>query len=268
MKTKLGPTHLVIGDVHVEPGQDFRRLDWLGQIIVDDKPDVIICMGDFGDMPSLCSYDRGKKGFEGRRYRKDIESVHAAMERLLAPLREYNAKQKREHRKQYIPRMIMIMGNHEHRVDKAPEFDAILEGTISTADLKYKEFGWEVIPFLEEVEIDGVTYMHYFPSGVMARPIGGEHPATMLLNKQHKSCTAGHLHLADWATRRAAGGTHIMGCMAGCYFEHDLEYQPASVNRMFWRGVIFKHNVVDGAYDIHMLSLNTIKRRFGINKGE
>lgn len=266
-KTKKGqgPTHLVIPDAHAKPNQDMRRFDWLGQIIVDTLPDVIICIGDLGDMPSLSSYDRGTKGFEGRRYHLDCEAVHEAQRRIMAPIAEYNAKRKY---KKYNPRFVMIIGNHENRINRAINADQILDGTISVADLKYEEFGWEVHDFLEEVEIDGVTYSHYFVSGVMARPIGGEHPATMLLNKRHKSCTAGHLHLADWSQRTTAGGKHIMGMLCGCYLEDDEEYVPVSVNQMWWKGLVIKRNVKDGMYDPQFLSLNTIKRMFGIKEGE
>lgn len=266
-KVRVGPTHLVIPDVHAEPDQSFRRLDWLGKIILQERPEKIICLGDFADMPSLCSYDRGKKGFEGRRYSHDCQAAKDGMAALMAPLAAYNAKQRRLKMRQYRPELHMLLGNHEHRINRAVECDAILDGTISTGDLGYERFGWKVYPFLEEVEIDGVTYSHYFTSGVMARPIGGEHPATMLLNKRHKSCTAGHLHLGDWSQRTTAGGKHIMGCMAGCYFEHDSDFVPKSVNQMYWRGVVIKRNVVDGVYDPEFLSLNTIKRRFGIAEG-
>ena len=37
------------------------------------KVDKVICMGDFASMDSMSSYDRKKKSFEGRRYKKDIE---------------------------------------------------------------------------------------------------------------------------------------------------------------------------------------------------
>ncbi len=48
---------------------------------------MVINGGDFADMPSLSSYDIGKKTFEGRRYKADIEAAHSAMEALLAPIK-------------------------------------------------------------------------------------------------------------------------------------------------------------------------------------
>ena len=256
-----GRTHLIIGDSHATPGINNRRFEWLGQIIVDLKPDVIINIGDMADMESLCTYDRGSKGFEGRRYKKDIDAVLDAQERMFAPLWKLQKKQANMRKKQYRPEFHLTLGNHENRINRAIEADAILDGTIGIEDLQYEEFGWNVHKFLIPAAIDGVHYAHYFVSGVMDRAISGEHPATMLLNKQHMSCTAGHSHLADWSVRRQ-GNEHIMGCVAGCYFEQKMGYVSDNVNDMYWRGLVVKRNVHQGQYDPQFLSLNTIKHQY------
>ena len=78
--------HMVIPDCQIKPGHSVQYLKWIGQYIVDKQPDVIVCIGDFADMPSLSSYDTGKKAFEGRTYKADIKAVHKAMDALTAPL--------------------------------------------------------------------------------------------------------------------------------------------------------------------------------------
>ena len=45
--------HLVIPDSQVRPGVDTSYLKWIGQYIVDKKPDTIIHIGDFADMPTI-----------------------------------------------------------------------------------------------------------------------------------------------------------------------------------------------------------------------
>ena len=70
-------------------------------------------IGDWADMPSLSSYDEGKKSFEGRQYTKDIESARRAMDVMLAPLKAYNLRQTLNRKKQYKPRMVMCWGNHD-----------------------------------------------------------------------------------------------------------------------------------------------------------
>ena len=57
-------THLVIPDTQVKPGNSVEFLTHIGKYIVEKQPDTIIHLGDHADMPSLSSYDRGKKSFE------------------------------------------------------------------------------------------------------------------------------------------------------------------------------------------------------------
>ena len=59
----MSRTHLIIPDPHSHPNHHNKRAEWLGALIADVKPDVVINIGDVADMPSLCSYDKGTKGF-------------------------------------------------------------------------------------------------------------------------------------------------------------------------------------------------------------
>jgi hypothetical protein len=135
---------LVIPDAQVKPGHPVDYLRRIGEFIVDKKPDVIVNIGDFADMPSLSSYDRGTKAFEGRRYKADVEAVHAGMDALLGPLNDYNRKAAKGHRERYNPRRILTLGNHEYRIVRATNEDPKLDGTIGLEDLKYQAYGWEV----------------------------------------------------------------------------------------------------------------------------
>ena len=54
------------------PSHDNDRFTWLGNLIFEEKPDVVVCLGDWFDMASLSSHDKGKKSFEGRRYKQDV----------------------------------------------------------------------------------------------------------------------------------------------------------------------------------------------------
>ncbi len=82
-------------------------ITWVGKYLVEKQPDVIVQIGDFADMPSLSSYDVGKKSFEGRRYKTDIEVTNKAMQMLLAPIKEYNERARRNKDRQYRPRMVL-----------------------------------------------------------------------------------------------------------------------------------------------------------------
>ena len=59
--------HMVIPDCQVTPDTPTDHLRWIGEYMVEKKPDLVVCLGDFADMESLSSYDIGKKSYEGRR---------------------------------------------------------------------------------------------------------------------------------------------------------------------------------------------------------
>lgn len=248
----MSRTHLIIPDSHAHPGFDNKRYDLLGHLINDIKPDVVVDIGDWWDMPSLCSYDKGTKSYEGRRYRRDIEAGIEGQDRLRTIVKR---------QKKRLPRFVRCLGNHEQRIIKAIEKDPILEGTIGIEDLMSKEYGWEEHPFLDEVEIDGVFYSHYFTSGVMGRPISGEHPGYSLLTKKFKSCTAGHLHLFDHCTR-AVGNKRIHGCVVGVFQDYRADY-AGPANDMWSRGVVVKRDVEDGNYDIEWISMQRLYDAYG-----
>lgn len=251
--SNMGKTHLVIPDSHAHPDHNNKRYEWLGQLIVDIKPDVVIDIGDWWDMASLCSYDKGTKGFEGRRYKKDIEAGLDAQEKMFAPIRR--AKRKR-------PRFVRTLGNHEHRIVKAVDRDPVLEGTIGISDLQSKEYGWEEYPFLSPVEIDGIMYQHYFTSGIMGRPIGGERHAQSLIAKQLTSCTQGHSHLFDYCIRSDARGRKIHGCVVGVYQDYDADF-AGPANKMWNPGIVIKREVEDGQYDVEHVSLERLRKTYG-----
>ena len=151
--------HLFIPDVQAKEGVPLQHLEALGNYVVQKQPEVIVMIGDWADMPSLSSYDVGKKSFEGRMYTKDIESARLAMDVFLAPIKEYNMRQAINRKKQYKPRMVMCYGNHDQgRIERAIEHDRKLEGLISVKDLGFEESGWECHDFLDIVNIDGIRY--------------------------------------------------------------------------------------------------------------
>ena len=95
--------HLIIPDSHALPGEDLRRYEWIGELIMEEMPDVIVDIGDWWDMASLCSYDKGTKSFEGRRYKEDVEVGHKAAELAFGPIIKHNNTLARKKKKKYLP---------------------------------------------------------------------------------------------------------------------------------------------------------------------
>lgn len=236
---------LFIPDSQVKPGQDFEFLRCIGRYIVAKKPDVIVHAGDMADMESLSTYDKGKTSYEGRRYKADIQAAHDGMEALLGPMREYNEMRVKNKQSSYRPRMVMTLGNHEDRINRTINDHPLLDGTISTDDLKYAEYGWEVHPFLEVVIIHGIAFAHYFITGQKGMPCS---TASAMLSKKMMSCVAGHQQGRQSASIVRADGKRITCMIMGsCYLEHQNYLGPQG-NR-HWNGVAMLHNVEDGQFD-------------------
>lgn len=250
---------LVLPDVQAKPNDDFMFLYCIGQYIVDKKPDVIVCIGDFADMQSLSTHDTGTKAFEGMRYTKDIEAAHEAMGKLVGPLEEHNKRQIKNKKALYKPRMVMLYGNHEDRITRTANHDAKLSGLIDVYDLAYEAYGWEVHPFLEVVIIEGIAFSHYFISGVKGLPIA---TAQLQLNKMHMSCVAGHQQGKQIATGRRADGQLLTSIISGSCYEHDEPYMGIQGNK-HWRGLIMLHEVSNGSFDEMFVSLSYLRKRYG-----
>ena len=251
---------LVIPDCQVKEGVPLEHLTWAGKAIVDYKPDVVVNIGDFADMPSLSTHDvKGSKYFEGKRYTKDIAVVKDAMSQLLAPLKELQQKQKRNKEKVYKPRMVMLMGNHENRINRAINNNPTLEGLISTKDLGYEK-DWEVHEFLHPVFINGVGFNHYWPVGAMGRAAG---TPSAIISKLHMSCIAGHQQGKQVAYGKRADGQSICAIIAGSYYLHDESYMDSLSNK-HWRGLVVLNEVNDGHFDEMFLSIEYLGKKYGL----
>lgn len=257
---------LVIPDAHAHPEYDNERFTWLGKFVLDTKPDIIVCLGDWADMPSLSSYDKGTRGFEGRRYKRDVDAAIDAQEKFFAPMKEYNRRRARNKDKQYKPRMVLCLGNHSDRINRVTNEHSELDGAISVDDLKFREYGWEVYPFKEAVFIHGIAFSHYFTSGVAGRPISGENIAKTMCNKLHHSAVQGHSHVLDHSERSVIDGKKIFGLSAGCYTHPDMgkENWCKDTAHLWWRGVVEICDLDgEGYYDqINMITMRKIKRDY------
>ena len=251
--------HLIIPDTQVKSGNRVDHLRWAGQYAADKKPDVIVHLGDHWDMPSLSSYDVGKKSFEGRRYTNDIEAGIDAMLAFLEPIRAERERLRINKKKQWQPKMVFLLGNHEQRIERAIESDAKLEGLMSYDDLMLPEMGWKVIPFLKPIIIDGIAYCHYFCSGVMGRPVTN---AKLLLQKKMMSCVQGHVQDRDIAYARRADGANITGLFAGIFYQHDEDYLNPQTNGS-WSGIWMLNEVNNGSFDELPVSINYLRKKYG-----
>ena len=246
-KKRLGRMHMVIPDTQVKPGVNTDHLEWAGNYAAEKQPDVIVMIGDWWDMPSLSSYDKGKLSFEGRRYIDDIKAGRRAMERFLGPISKVM---------NYKPRMVFTLGNHEHRIVRYVENNPEFSGKFGFDDLGLRDYGWEVHDFLKPVLIDGIEYCHYFTSGVMGRPVSS---AATLLRERQRSCSQGHVQHTDVAIHKK---TQQIALFAGTFYQHDEDYLGYQGNSQR-RQIVIKHEVDgEGHYDPMFVSLKFLEKAY------
>lgn len=252
-----GRTYVVIPDPHATPEADNRRADWASKLIIDVKPDVVVNLGDAADMASLSTYDKGKRDFHGRSYKADINSHLDFQARLWEPIRS---------RKKKMSFRVVLEGNHERRVERALDLSPELAGTIGFNDFDFDSHYDEVVRYdggtPGVIELDGILFAHYFITGVSGRPIGGERPAHMLLDKIGASCIAGHLHTFDFATRINISGRTRNGLVAGCFHEHNPGW-AGNIGHLWKRGLCVLRNVKDGDFDLQFISMEALRDEYG-----
>ena len=249
---RLGRVHMVIPDVQAKPNVDHDHMEWVANYALEKRPDVIVQIGDWADMPSLSLYDKGKRCYEGRRYVKDIEAANYSLERFERTLEEHNRAHPDD---AYNPRKVHTRGNHEFRISRATELDAALDGKLTLDDLDFERRGWECFDFLDVVKIDGIEYSHYFISGNMGRPVS---TAAALLRARNGSATMGHVQNCDLAIHKQ---TQHMALFAGICYTHDETYLGPQGNATR-RQIVMKHEVEDGRYDPMFVSLRYLKKKY------
>lgn len=249
-RTLSGRSHLVIADTQVKPSSDLTYLKVLGKYIADKKPEVIVHIGDHFDMESLSSYDRGKKSFEGRRVKADLDAGFKGMDVLIeqfAKVPGYNLE------------MVFTLGNHEERIDRFANDNPEFEGLLGTKLLNLEQWGWEVMPFLKPKEIDGIYYVHYLCNPFNGRPYGGN--ALNQLKTVGRSFVVGHKQCLDVAIRPTIDGKMQIGIVNGAYYPHFEDYKGFQGNNHF-RGVTMIHEVKEGFGCPQFISLNYLMEKY------
>lgn len=129
-------TCLVIPDIQAKPGQSYKHLEALQRFIAKKRPSCIVQLGDLWDIPSLSSYDVGKKSAEGKRLVADINAGKKAVDLITPKIRGYK------------PKLIYTEGNHEYRIRRYENDYPALEGSLFCPVAYMESQGWDSYPFL------------------------------------------------------------------------------------------------------------------------
>jgi hypothetical protein len=239
----------IVADTQAKPNVSLDYMKWIGKYIFDKKPDIVVHIGDAYDFESLSSYDKGKKSFEGRRLKADIEAGNESMKLLLEEFQKDG----------YNPRLVFCSGNHENRFDRLADDMPELDGFVGTDTLPLAEMGWEVQPFLKPINIEGIFFVHYLANPMTGKPYGGT--AMNQLKTVGNSFVVGHKQCLDVAIRPTLDGKHQIGIINGAAYDFEEHYKGYTGNNHF-RGITMLHEVKDGFGLPMFISLDYLKNRY------
>lgn len=250
--------HLIIPDTQIKPGVDTTHIKWAAEAIVEYKPDVIVVIGDWWDLPSLSQHDTpGSKEANGRNVLSDIEAGNDAFALLVTPMNAERERLRRGRRGQWNPRCEFLMGNHEHRMTRAIFREPKYDGILSLDALKTP--GFHRNEFLRIVNIDGIKYCHYFGNPLSGRPIGGTIPNR--LNHIGGSFVQGHQQGFQYGSKQYPD--HVAhGLVCGRFYSHHESYRPDDVQDCEWSGIVVLNEVKNASYDLMPLSFDYLRRKF------
>jgi len=254
---------LVIPDTQVCKGTPTDHIRAAGNYIVRHKPDHIVVLGDWWDMPSLSRFNSNLEA-EGMKVKEDLEAGNNAMLELMLPTIKQNGKRKRHKKKLYRPKLTYIVGNHDPqvRIPRLIEEHPILEGFLQDKTTDFLEgLGFEVVPYLQIKNIEGIRFSHFIqnPHSMKGSPLSGQMD-TMLKNAGF-SFVMGHQQTYKMSKHYLSDGTKRLGIVAGAFYEHDESYMGPQGNE-HWRGIIQLNEVRDGGADVCELSLDYLKREY------
>ena len=249
--------HLYIPDTQVKRGVPTEHIQAAGELIIDRKPDVVIVGGDWWDFPSLNTHTPKERiCYDHRSYMEDFVAGLYALTILLEPINTHNEKRRKNKEKQYRPRMVFTLGNHEYRAERLLEQQPMLSGAIPRVEDEIAHLGFEVHEYKQPVVIDGVTYCHNCPQPNAAGCVSRAH---LIMNKRHASWTVGHTPGLDYFV--SPHEPRIQCLVTGSFYMHDEDFKKGSNDHH--RGLVYKRHVHNGTYDPEFISIRGLLEDYG-----
>lgn len=255
---------VLVPDPQIKTTSCLDHLEAASNLICEEKPDVIVAIGDWCDMPSLSKHASNIE-LEGTRIKDDIEAGMEGMRRLLSAVDAYNDQQIKNKKKLYKPRMVFTTGNHcpatriRRLVSEVPVLDGYLEDSFGPW---IKSLGWEVYDFLEVANVEGIRVSHYFqnPHSAKKAPIGGT--IDNMIKSAGFSFIQGHTQGLKWGKHYLGDGTQRIGLVAGSFYLDKENYMGAQGDLSHWRGLVVLDDVKNGTADIREINIHRLMREY------
>lgn len=242
--------HFIIPDRQNKPGVPLEHNRWVGQAIAKYEPDVVIDLGDGPDFESISRHSEpGTRSKEGKRLKADIDAYNEGEALLREGMGNFRPKRK-----------VKLRGNHDERLNNYVDQHPELEGLIGLHLLD--DADWEIVPYDNGdpgiIEIDGVSYAHYFTPPNSSKALGGQ--ITNRIQKIGGSFVQGHEQGLKRGDFQFSTGRLAYGVVAGSCYLHDEKYKGAA--NKHWRGVVVLNDVRNGRFMDMPLDMDYLSRTF------
>ncbi len=259
---------LVIGDSHLEIHSSIKRFKWLGDLILEEQPEVIVQIGDFVSLDCLSHWDyKHRARMEGKRYYAEIEKGNEALYLMELPMNKMNVFRSKNKKKQYKPRKIWHLGNHEERLNKYLEDrPELIDSFNLPEEIGALGRGWEIIPYKEYSKVGNILFTH-IPINNANQPISGKYLCDKALSIHDTNVVFGHNHKLEFSTEARHGeDERLFALSVGCFIDGIPAYAAGGKgHKSWWRGVVMLDHMLDyeNITDIKTISLERLRRDFG-----
>jgi predicted phosphodiesterase len=229
---------VLLPDIHY-PDHDKKCLKAVLKFIQENKPDIIVFMGDQLTLDPVSFWNKGKPGLsEGKRLLADYQGFERE---ILTPIIKAGKKNC-----QYV----WIVGNHENRASKFIQENPSVKGLIEPEGyLRLKERGFKVVEFGNYYELGKLYVMH--------GEFWNKYHAAKTVETFENSVMYAHTHNPQMYAKvvpRDTGKYHIAWCLP-CLCNLAPDYKAGKSNRWInGFGVVYVRP--DGYFDPYMVIIN------------
>lgn len=239
---------LMIPDTQAADGRPLDHFRWAGQYAADKAFDAVVHIGDWGDFPSISSYN-SRLGQENLRLARDIAAVEESMWLF--------------NQGGWTGPAWVTTGNHEERLSRYIGEHPELAGLVGEGLIPFEHYGWTQVPWKTALCINGVYFRHYFSRTARGWEGKNPHPdAETMCRREMLSCVAGHTPGLSIATHPTSVGM-LRGLIAGSFYLHDEEWIGAAGTQHYWRGMIVLNALENGSYSLNEVDMAFLRKKYG-----
>jgi len=255
-----GKRVIVIPDTQCKVGNSIDHIEAAARYVVSKKPDVVLVGGDWYDCPSLSVFN-SQQDAEGLRLSEDLAAGNDAMDAFMKIIKNGLTKSQ-------MPRLVYVIGNHDPQVripryiSKHPEMDGMIPDDTTPF---LESHGFEVYPFLEIADIEGIKASHYIcnPHSLKGSPLGGA--IDTMIKNAGISFIMFHQQTYKYGKHFLPDGSLRIGIVAGAFYQHYEGYMSHQGNQ-HWRGIFMLNEVENGSGDMCEVSMKFLLNHYGDNK--